>query len=157
MPRRPLCIKSLGPTKKIEREGRVGATNWQSRHLHRDYRRPLWTPASSVGAGDLGGGIGVANWRPQPRIDRGLRVGGLRSVQGWGRESTIPTPTPTPPPRLSASSVGSNDLGGGVGVANRRINWGLRSASSVGTDNLGGGVKIADWRPRPLIPFRFSL
>ncbi|PKI45315.1 hypothetical protein CRG98_034276 [Punica granatum] len=38
--------------------------------------------------------------------------------------------TPTPPPRSLVSSVGTSDLCGGVGVA--------------------------DWRPRPLLPFRFS-
>ncbi|PKI60236.1 hypothetical protein CRG98_019424 [Punica granatum] len=90
----------------------VGASNRRPRPLHRDCRCPL------------------GYWRPRWR-DRSRRLATSTPNQlgtlSWGRQSM----TLTPPPRLPASSVG--------------------------TDDLGGGVRVVDWRPRPLIPFRFSL
>ncbi|PKI57335.1 hypothetical protein CRG98_022280 [Punica granatum] len=78
------------------------------RPLHWDCRYPRRMPASSVSDGNLGGGIRVADWWPQPRINRGP------PIRGWGRQST----TLTLPQRSLASSVGTGDLGGGVRVAN---------------------------------------
>ncbi|PKI63793.1 hypothetical protein CRG98_015777 [Punica granatum] len=130
-------------------------------------------------ASDLGGGVGVADWRSRPRIDRGFQVKGPRLIQDRGHQSV----TPTPPPRSPASSVGIGDLGGGVGVVDWRpqsqidrgpLTWNPRSirgqglqsatptppprsrASSVGTSDLGGGVGVSDWQPQPLFPSRFS-
>ncbi|PKI55605.1 hypothetical protein CRG98_023998 [Punica granatum] len=101
---------------------------------------PPRSPVPTEDASDLSGGVGVADWRPQPRINWGLPQPRIDwgpptrspwSIRGWGRQSV----TPTPPPRSSASFVGTDDLGGGV------------------------GVRVADWRPRPLpdplFPFDF--
>ncbi|PKI48324.1 hypothetical protein CRG98_031272 [Punica granatum] len=73
---------------------------------------PLRSSASSVGTCDLGGGVEVVDWRSQPQIDRGFRVGDPRSIRGRGRQSGAPT----------------GDLGGGVRVAGthggrRRPRW----------------------------------
>ncbi|PKI26277.1 hypothetical protein CRG98_049034, partial [Punica granatum] len=58
---------------------------------------------------DLDGGVGVADWRPQPRINWGLRFGGPRSIQVLGRQST----TPISPSRSSVPTEDVGDLGGG--------------------------------------------
>ncbi|PKI62900.1 hypothetical protein CRG98_016737 [Punica granatum] len=124
---------------------------------------PPRSSASSVGADDLGGGIGVANWRPKPQIDQG-QVGGPRSIWDSARQSA----TPIPPPRSPAPTEDARDLGGGVGVVGwrlePRIDRGHQtcprsirgrqsvtstppqrpSASSVGANDLGGGVGVAD-------------
>ncbi|PKI48385.1 hypothetical protein CRG98_031238, partial [Punica granatum] len=74
---------------KIEREGGSG--------------RPIGDPDPSTevadthrGRGDIDGGVGVTGWRPQPRIDRGLRVKGPQLIQGWGRRLTPPSRSPIP-------------------------------------------------------------
>ncbi|PKI40654.1 hypothetical protein CRG98_038909 [Punica granatum] len=54
---------------------------------------PLRSSVPIKDAGDLGGMVGVPDWRPQPRVDRGLRVGGPRSIQVWGQPIGDPDPS----------------------------------------------------------------
>ncbi|PKI60887.1 hypothetical protein CRG98_018712 [Punica granatum] len=88
---------------------------------------PPSLPVPTEDADYLGGGVGVVNWRPQPRIDQAPSTRSPRLIRDWGHQSV----TPTPPPRLPTFSMGTGDLDGGIGVA--------------------------DWRSRPLLPFLFSL
>ncbi|PKI45929.1 hypothetical protein CRG98_033728 [Punica granatum] len=71
------------------------------------------TEVASVGAVTSVKGVRVADRQPQPRIDRQPPTRSRRSIRGWGRRSA----TLTPPSRSSTSFVGTDDLIGGVGVA----------------------------------------
>ncbi|PKI66993.1 hypothetical protein CRG98_012612 [Punica granatum] len=63
-------------------------------------------------AGDLVGGFRVADWRPQPQINRGL-LRSPRSIRVWRQQSV----TPTLSPRSPVPTGDADDLDGGVGVA----------------------------------------
>ncbi|PKI44082.1 hypothetical protein CRG98_035544 [Punica granatum] len=83
---------------------------------------------------------------PNSRIDPGLRVGVPNRFAGWGHQSTIPTP----PPRLSASFVGTDNLGRGVGV----VDWRPPTFKLIGDSEsefpINSRAEAANRRPRPL-------
>ncbi|OWM79638.1 hypothetical protein CDL15_Pgr023050 [Punica granatum] len=80
-------------------------------------------------------------WLPQVMVLNENRKG----RRGWGSQSA----TPTPPPRSRASSVGANDLGGGIGV----VDWRPRTPNRLGTSDLSpvdSGFGASNRQPRLL-------
>ncbi|PKI55739.1 hypothetical protein CRG98_023871 [Punica granatum] len=109
----PIGGPHFGSTEDPRVKGPRSIQGWG--HLSATPTLPPRSLASSLGTDELGRVIGVADWRPQPRIDRGPPTRSPQSIRDWGHYSE----TPTPPSRSSMSSVGTNDLGGGVGV----VDW----------------------------------
>ncbi|PKI51448.1 hypothetical protein CRG98_028159 [Punica granatum] len=96
-----------------------------------------WT--FSVGTGDLGGGVGVVGWRPQPLNRPGTSSRSSRLTLRLGPPIGDPNPstevidilrgyrqprhqstTPAPPQRSPVPTEVTGGLNGGVGVANGR-------------------------------------
>ncbi|PKI73926.1 hypothetical protein CRG98_005690 [Punica granatum] len=75
---------------------------------------PLRSHAPTEDVDDHGGGVGVTNWQPHPRIypDLELEISVDLEARATNRRPS------TPPSRFPASSVGVDNLGGRVGVAN---------------------------------------
>ncbi|PKI71762.1 hypothetical protein CRG98_007895 [Punica granatum] len=83
-----------------------------------ELRPPIGDPdPSTLVTGDLGGGVEIADWRPRPRIDWGLRLGGPRSIRGPSRQSA----TTTTPSRSPGSLVDS----GSPIYPNSKPQWGF--------------------------------